>query len=77
VVCVENDTKIKEAIDISIAQKVLYISMPFEEPCMKRFLSRECELIASAKACHFHDEVAEYATIWNQATKKIGLSGRE
>jgi hypothetical protein len=27
-VCVENDTKIKEAIDISIAQKVLYISMP-------------------------------------------------
>jgi 2-succinyl-5-enolpyruvyl-6-hydroxy-3-cyclohexene-1-carboxylate synthase len=26
---------------------------------------------ASAKdTSHFHDEVAEYATIWNQATKK-------
>jgi 2-succinyl-5-enolpyruvyl-6-hydroxy-3-cyclohexene-1-carboxylate synthase len=76
-VCVENDTKIKEAIDISIAQKVLYISMPFEEPLYETTSELECERYRFRKDTQSlsQDEVAEYATIWNQATKKLLLVG--
>jgi 2-succinyl-5-enolpyruvyl-6-hydroxy-3-cyclohexene-1-carboxylate synthase len=50
-VSVENDTKINEAIDISIAQKDLYISMPFEEPLYETVskLSVYITVTASAK----------------------------
>jgi hypothetical protein len=72
-VCVENDTKIKEAIDISIAQKVLYISMP-----LWRAFVWTTTVVSGIERNRFRKdtqslsrwEVAEYATIWNQATKK-------
>ncbi|WP_339920694.1 2-succinyl-5-enolpyruvyl-6-hydroxy-3-cyclohexene-1-carboxylic-acid synthase [uncultured Flavobacterium sp.] len=79
-VCVENDTKIKEAIDISIAQKgPVHINAPFEEPLYETTseLSVNVSVTVSAKDTQSlsHDEVAEYATIWNQATKKLLLVG--
>lgn len=79
-VCVENDTKIKEAIDISIAQKgPVHINAPFEEPLYETTseLAVSVNVTASAKDTQSlsHDEVAEYATIWNQATKKLLLVG--
>ena len=79
-VCVENDTKIKEAIDISIAQKgPVHINAPFEEPLYETTseLAVSVNVTASAKYTQSlsHDEVAEYATIWNQATKKLLLVG--
>ena len=79
-VCVENDTKIKEAIDIAIAQKgPVHINAPFEEPLYETTseLAVSVNVTASAKDTQSlsHDEVAEYATIWNQATKKLLLVG--
>jgi len=79
-VSVENDTKIKEAIDISIAQKgPVHINAPFEEPLYETTaeLAVSVSVTASAKDTESlsHDKVAEYATIWNQATKKMLLVG--
>jgi 2-succinyl-5-enolpyruvyl-6-hydroxy-3-cyclohexene-1-carboxylate synthase len=79
-VCVENDTKIKEAIDIAIAQKgPVHINAPFEEPLYETTseLAVSVNVTASAKDTRSlsHDEVAVYATIWNQATKKLLLVG--
>jgi 2-succinyl-5-enolpyruvyl-6-hydroxy-3-cyclohexene-1-carboxylate synthase len=39
VVSVENDTKINEAISISIGQGPVHINAPLKSPCMKRFLN--------------------------------------
>ncbi|SEA28801.1 2-succinyl-5-enolpyruvyl-6-hydroxy-3-cyclohexene-1-carboxylate synthase [Flavobacterium gillisiae] len=79
-VSVENDNKIKEAIDISIAQKgPVHINAPFEEPLYETTseLAVSVSVTASAKDTQSlsHDKVAEYATIWNQATKKMLLVG--
>jgi 2-succinyl-5-enolpyruvyl-6-hydroxy-3-cyclohexene-1-carboxylate synthase len=79
-VSVENDTKINEAIDISIAQKgPVHINAPFEEPLYETVseLSVNITVTASAKESQSlsQDEVGAYATIWNKATKKLVLVG--
>jgi 2-succinyl-5-enolpyruvyl-6-hydroxy-3-cyclohexene-1-carboxylate synthase len=79
-VSVENDTKINEAIDISIAQKgPVHINAPFEEPLYETVseLSVNITVTASSKESQSlsQDEVGAYATIWNKATKKLVLVG--
>ena len=79
-VSVENDTKINEAIEISIAQKgPVHINAPFEEPLYETVseLSVPVTVIASAKESQAlsQDDVVPYATIWNRATKKLVLVG--
>ncbi|MEZ7506471.1 2-succinyl-5-enolpyruvyl-6-hydroxy-3-cyclohexene-1-carboxylic-acid synthase [Flavobacterium sp. Arc2] len=79
-VSAENDTKIKEAIDISIAQKgPVHINAPFEEPLYETTSELAVNVTASASAKESqslsHDEVAEYAKIWNKSTKKMVLVG--
>jgi 2-succinyl-5-enolpyruvyl-6-hydroxy-3-cyclohexene-1-carboxylate synthase len=51
--------------------------MPFEAPCMKRFLNfLYLPVIASAVSHSLsEDEVRECATIWNNTTKKLVLVG--
>ncbi|PKH67905.1 2-succinyl-5-enolpyruvyl-6-hydroxy-3-cyclohexene-1-carboxylic-acid synthase [Flavobacterium sp. ALD4] len=79
-VSVENDTKINEAIDISIARKgPVHVNAPFEEPLYETVseLSVPVTVIASAKESQAlsQDDVVPYATIWNRATKKLVLVG--
>ncbi|MEZ7498538.1 2-succinyl-5-enolpyruvyl-6-hydroxy-3-cyclohexene-1-carboxylic-acid synthase [Flavobacterium sp. Arc3] len=79
-VSAENDTKIKEAIDISIAQNgPVHINAPFEEPLYETTseLAVSVSVTASAKESQSlsHDELAEYAKIWNKSTKKMVLVG--
>jgi 2-succinyl-5-enolpyruvyl-6-hydroxy-3-cyclohexene-1-carboxylate synthase len=80
VVSVENDTKINEAINISIGQKgPVHINAPFEEPLYETVseLSVPVTVIASAKVSYSlsEDEVDEYTTIWNNTAKKLVLVG--
>jgi 2-succinyl-5-enolpyruvyl-6-hydroxy-3-cyclohexene-1-carboxylate synthase len=80
VVSVENDIKINEAINISIAQKgPVHINAPFEEPLYETVsqLSVNVTVTASTKESQSlsQDEIGEYATIWNKATKKLVLVG--
>ena len=80
VVSVENDTKINEAINISIGQKgPVHINAPFEEPLYETVseLSVPVTVIASAKVSYSlsEDEVGEYTTIWNNTAKKLVLVG--
>ena len=80
VVSVENDTKINEAINISIGQKgPVHINAPFEEPLYETVseLFVPVTVIASAKVSYSlsEDEVGEYTTIWNNTAKKLVLVG--
>ncbi|NGY38749.1 2-succinyl-5-enolpyruvyl-6-hydroxy-3-cyclohexene-1-carboxylic-acid synthase [Flavobacterium sp. XN-5] len=76
----ENDTKIIEAISVSIAQKgPVHINAPFEEPLYETTSELSVNIIVAAsakdKSLFSDDEVAEFATIWNKATKKMVLVG--
>ncbi|WP_016990990.1 2-succinyl-5-enolpyruvyl-6-hydroxy-3-cyclohexene-1-carboxylic-acid synthase [Flavobacterium sp. ACAM 123] len=79
-VSVENDIKINEAIDISITQKgPVHINAPFEEPLYEIVseLSVNITVTASVKKAQSlsQEEAAEYALLWNKATKKLVLVG--
>jgi 2-succinyl-5-enolpyruvyl-6-hydroxy-3-cyclohexene-1-carboxylate synthase len=79
-VSVENDIKINEAIDISITQKgPVHINAPFEEPLYETVseLSVNITVTASVKKAQSlsQEEAAEYALLWNKATKKLVLVG--
>jgi 2-succinyl-5-enolpyruvyl-6-hydroxy-3-cyclohexene-1-carboxylate synthase len=76
----ENDTKIIEAISVSIAQKgPVHINAPFEEPLYETTSELSVNIVvavsAKDKSLFSDDEVAEIATIWNKATKKMVLVG--
>ncbi|MFV8369436.1 2-succinyl-5-enolpyruvyl-6-hydroxy-3-cyclohexene-1-carboxylic-acid synthase [Flavobacterium sp. LB2R40] len=79
-VSTENDLKINEAIDTAITQKgPVHINAPFEEPLYETVsaLSVEVNSIAFANATQTIsiEDVSEYATIWNNSTKKMILVG--
>jgi 2-succinyl-5-enolpyruvyl-6-hydroxy-3-cyclohexene-1-carboxylate synthase len=77
---VENDLKINEAINTAITQKgPVHINAPFEEPLYETVseLSVKVNTVAFANATQTisSEDVAEYATIWNNSTKKMILVG--
>ncbi|QIH37468.1 2-succinyl-5-enolpyruvyl-6-hydroxy-3-cyclohexene-1-carboxylic-acid synthase [Flavobacterium sp. Sr18] len=79
-VSVENDIKINEAINIAITQKgPVHINAPFEEPLYETVseLSVKVNTVAFANATQMisNEDVTEYASIWNNSTKKMILVG--
>ncbi|WP_073017870.1 2-succinyl-5-enolpyruvyl-6-hydroxy-3-cyclohexene-1-carboxylic-acid synthase [Flavobacterium micromati] len=79
-VSVENDVKINDAINISITKKgPVHINAPFEEPLYEIVseLSVNVNNIAFAKDTQeiSIQDLAQYASIWNQSTKKMILVG--
>lgn len=79
-VSTENGLKINEAINTAITQKgPVHINAPFEEPLYETVsaLSVEVNTIASANDTQTIsiEDVSEYATIWNNSTKKMILVG--
>lgn len=79
-VSTENDLKINEAINTAITQKgPVHINAPFEEPLYETVseLSVEVNIVASANATQTIsiEDVSEFATIWNNSTKKMILVG--
>ena len=79
-VSIENDLKINEAINTAITQKgPVHINAPFEEPLYETVseLSVEVKTIASANVTQTIsiEYVSEFATIWNNSTKKMILVG--
>ncbi|MFV8355908.1 2-succinyl-5-enolpyruvyl-6-hydroxy-3-cyclohexene-1-carboxylic-acid synthase [Flavobacterium sp. XS1P32] len=79
-VSAENDLKINEAINIAISQKgPVHINAPFEEPLYETVseLSVEVKTTASANVTQTLsiEDILEFATIWNNSTKKMILVG--
>ena len=79
-VSTENDLKINEAINTAITQKgPVHINAPFEEPLYETVsaLSVTVDIVASANATQTIsiEDVLEFATIWNNSTKKMILVG--
>jgi 2-succinyl-5-enolpyruvyl-6-hydroxy-3-cyclohexene-1-carboxylate synthase len=79
-VSAENDLKINEAINTAITQKgPVHINAPFEEPLYETVseLSVEVNTVAFANVTQTIsiEDVSEYATIWNNSTKKMILVG--
>ena len=79
-VSIENDLKINEAINTAITQKgPVHINAPFEEPLYETIseLSITVNIVASANSTQpiSIEDVAEFATIWNNSTKKMILVG--
>ena len=79
-VSTENDLKINEAINTAITQKgPVHINAPFEEPLYETIseLSVTVNIVASANATQpiSIEDVSEFATIWNNSTKKMILVG--
>ena len=76
----ENDRQLNEAINIAIDKKgPVHINAPFEEPLYETVseLSVNSTVFASAKVPQIIDskELKEYATLWNNATRKLILIG--
>ncbi len=76
----ENDKKINEAINTAIEKKgPVHINAPFEEPLYETVteLIVSSKVLASAKVPQVIDtkELEKYATIWNNASKKLILIG--
>ncbi|WP_269222970.1 2-succinyl-5-enolpyruvyl-6-hydroxy-3-cyclohexene-1-carboxylic-acid synthase [Flavobacterium sp. IMCC34518] len=76
----ENDLKINEAINTAIDKKgPVHINAPFEEPLYETVsdLSVNSFVFASAKIIQEinSQELQEYATLWNKATRKLILVG--
>ncbi|RTY94697.1 2-succinyl-5-enolpyruvyl-6-hydroxy-3-cyclohexene-1-carboxylic-acid synthase [Flavobacterium sp. GSN2] len=79
-ISVANDLKINAAINAAIIQKgPVHINAPFEEPLYETVseLSIKVNSIASAKVTQTIsiEDVSEFATIWNNSTKKMILVG--
>ncbi|CAN1512776.1 MenD 2-succinyl-6-hydroxy-2,4-cyclohexadiene-1-carboxylate synthase [Flavobacteriaceae bacterium] len=76
----ENDLKINEAINTAIDKKgPVHINAPFEEPLYETVseLGVNSLVFASAKVIQEINskELQEYATLWNNATRKLILIG--
>lgn len=76
----ENDRKINEAINTAIDKKgPVHINAPFEEPLYETVseLSVNSTIFASANQMQHIDlkELQEFATIWNNSSKKLILVG--
>lgn len=79
-VSTENDLKINEAINTAITHKgPVHINAPFEEPLYETIseLSVTVNIVASANVTQTIsiEDVSEFATIWNNSTKKMILVG--
>lgn len=79
-VSASNDLKINEAINTAITQKgPVHINAPFEEPLYETVLALSVAVntVASTNITQTIsiEDVSEYATIWNNATKKMILVG--
>ena len=79
-VSIENDLKINEAINTAITHKgPVHINAPFEEPLYQTIseLSVTVNVVASANFIQTIsiEDVSEFATIWNNSTKKMILVG--
>lgn len=79
-VSIENDLKINEAINTAITHKgPVHINAPFEEPLYETIseLSITVNIVASANATQTIsiEDVSQFATIWNNSTKKMILVG--
>ena len=79
-VSASNDLKINEAINTAITQKgPVHINAPFEEPLYEAVLALSVAVntVASTNITQTIsiEDVSEYATIWNNATKKMILVG--
>jgi 2-succinyl-5-enolpyruvyl-6-hydroxy-3-cyclohexene-1-carboxylate synthase len=75
-----NDYKINEAIHVSITQKgPVHINVPFEEPLYETVteLSVRPSIIDfdEKNQTKFIEDLTEFATIWNNATRKMILVG--
>ncbi|TRX37557.1 2-succinyl-5-enolpyruvyl-6-hydroxy-3-cyclohexene-1-carboxylic-acid synthase [Flavobacterium restrictum] len=79
----ENDYKINQAIDIAKGSKgPVHINAPFEEPLYETVASLSVEVMINSFSnlipINRLENLEEYATIWNNATKKmilVGVSG--
>lgn len=79
-VSIENDLKINEAINTAITQKgPVHINAPFEEPLYETVSELSVTVNTGASANMNQtisiEDVTEYATIWNNSTKKMILVG--
>ncbi|WP_426092292.1 2-succinyl-5-enolpyruvyl-6-hydroxy-3-cyclohexene-1-carboxylic-acid synthase [Flavobacterium sp. DSR3-2] len=79
-VSTENDLIINEAINTAITDKgPVHINAPFEEPLYETIseLSITVKIVASANVTQLIsiEDVSEFATIWNNSTKKMILVG--
>lgn len=77
---VENDFKINEAIHTAILKRgPVHINAPFEEPLYETVSELLVEVKVNAPAKETQtiakEDVAEFATIWNQSPKKMILVG--
>ncbi|WP_426063131.1 2-succinyl-5-enolpyruvyl-6-hydroxy-3-cyclohexene-1-carboxylic-acid synthase [Flavobacterium sp. DSP2-3-1] len=79
-VSTENDLIINEAINTAITDKgPVHINAPFEEPLYETIseLSVTVNIVAAANVTQLIsiEDVSEFATIWNNSTKKMILVG--
>jgi 2-succinyl-5-enolpyruvyl-6-hydroxy-3-cyclohexene-1-carboxylate synthase len=79
-VSIQNDQKINEAINTAIDKKgPVHINAPFEEPLYETVteLSVSVNTFASANVTQTisDDDLAEFATIWNNSPRKMVLVG--
>nr|WP_314897041.1 2-succinyl-5-enolpyruvyl-6-hydroxy-3-cyclohexene-1-carboxylic-acid synthase [uncultured Flavobacterium sp.] len=75
-----NDFKINEAIDFALHKKgPVHINAPFEEPLYETVSELSVDVMvngfANLNALGTVENISEFATIWNNATKKMILVG--
>jgi 2-succinyl-5-enolpyruvyl-6-hydroxy-3-cyclohexene-1-carboxylate synthase len=79
-VSIENDLKINDAINAAISTRgPVHINAPFEEPLYETvtelFVSPFISAFAKTTPSNGIESLAEFATIWNKASKKMVLVG--
>jgi 2-succinyl-5-enolpyruvyl-6-hydroxy-3-cyclohexene-1-carboxylate synthase len=80
VVSKANDFKINEAIDFALHKKgPVHINAPFEEPLYETVSALSVDVMvngfANLNALSTIDDIAKFAAIWNNSTKKMILVG--
>ncbi|MFV5692108.1 2-succinyl-5-enolpyruvyl-6-hydroxy-3-cyclohexene-1-carboxylic-acid synthase [Flavobacterium sp. LT1R49] len=75
-----NDFKINEAIDLALHKKgPVHINAPFEEPLYETVSELSVDVMvngfANLNALSTIENISEFATIWNNSTKKMILVG--
>lgn len=76
----ENDYKINQAIDIALNKKgPVHINAPFEEPLYETVSELSVDIMVNAfanlNALPTIDNLSEFASIWNNSTRKMILVG--
>jgi 2-succinyl-5-enolpyruvyl-6-hydroxy-3-cyclohexene-1-carboxylate synthase len=76
----ENDYKINQAIDIALNEKgPVHINAPFEEPLYETVSALSVDIMVNAfanlNALPAIENLSEFASIWNNSTRKIILVG--